>query len=286
MSPRTAVRRGARGPRRARPRPPRGTTAGCLVALLVVSGAGCGGGPYVPPLCVEPPLALGEMPDLDMLIGDTVETSLADHFGHPCGGDDELSYTASSADSAVTVSISETDDLTTVAIAAADSVRVNVTATDTADRVAAHVYYVSAEQPNRAPEVGRRIRDVTVYPQWFIEVGDISGYFTDPDGDVLLFHQPPESADSTIAMASVFGDGSRFDVSAGCRAAPPRPGPRERRARAAGARHPYPANRPGVLREPRCEGHRDGRLGRAPPFRLPSGPWMISREHREGSTGC
>ncbi|MCE2398900.1 MAG: hypothetical protein J4F34_07690 [Gemmatimonadetes bacterium] len=149
------------------------------------------------------------MPDLDMMIGDTVEASLVDHFGHPCGY--ELSYTASSADSAVTVSISETD-LTIVAIAAADSVRVNVMVTDSADKFAVHVFYAGAEQPNRGPVARGNIPDVSVSPGRYREAGDISEYFSDPDGDVLLFHDPPESADPTIATASVFRDGSRFDV--------------------------------------------------------------------------
>ncbi|MCE2398899.1 MAG: hypothetical protein J4F34_07685 [Gemmatimonadetes bacterium] len=102
------------------------------------------------------------MPDLDMLIGDTVVASLADYFGHPCRY--ELSYTASSGDrAAVAVSISEAD-LRTVAIAVADSVRVNVTATDTSDNIAAQDFYVSVEQPNRAPEVTGRIPDVSASP--------------------------------------------------------------------------------------------------------------------------
>ena len=148
-----------------------------------------------------------------MMIGDTVEASLVDHFGHPCGY--ELSYTASSADSAVTVSISETD-LTIVAIAAADSVRVNVMVTDSADKFAVHVFYAGAEQPNRAPEATGSIPDQTVSPGRATNPAvNVSGNFSDPDGDVLLFHDPPESADPTIAKASVTRNGDEFRVFGG-----------------------------------------------------------------------
>lgn len=133
-----------------------------LVALLALSGAGCEEPPPPPEECDELPLALGEMPDLAMLVGDRLETSLLDYFGHPCRW--ELSYAATSGDSAVTVSISETV-LTTRAIAVADSVRVNVTATDTTDNAATQDFYVSVEEPdqrNRAPVVVGSIPDEAV----------------------------------------------------------------------------------------------------------------------------
>ena len=74
----------------------------------------------------------GEMPDLDMLVGDTVETPLADYWDSPeCifGG---LVFEARSSDpAAVAVSVSDTDSvLTTIAIEDTDSVRVTVQSID------------------------------------------------------------------------------------------------------------------------------------------------------------
>ena len=72
-----------------------------------------------------------EMPDLEMQVGDTVATDLADHFD-PIGcltlaekhGRDAL-LTESSEPAAVALSVADAT-LTTVALAAADSVRVAV----------------------------------------------------------------------------------------------------------------------------------------------------------------
>ena len=72
----------------------------------------------------------GEMPDLDMLVGDTVEASLLDHFNSNSDClERKASYwwAARSTDSAAgVVSISRGHILTTVALEEADSVRVAV----------------------------------------------------------------------------------------------------------------------------------------------------------------
>ena len=109
---------------------------------VVVGGIACGPSVLVDD-CYwlgEGPLPLNVMPNLDMLIGDTVETSLVEYFGHMCR-DYELSHTARSADPAVAVPISGTV-LTTVAVGVADSVRVDVTATDQVGDSAVQDFYV------------------------------------------------------------------------------------------------------------------------------------------------
>ena len=74
----------------------------------------------------------GEMPDLDMLAGETVETPLADYFSRAdCIRDshNESSFweAGSSDTAAVAVSVSaDGQTLTTAAVSAADSVRVTV----------------------------------------------------------------------------------------------------------------------------------------------------------------
>ena len=121
-----------------------------LVALLVVSGAGCEGDELVVDDCFGP-VALGKMPDLGMLIGDTASASLADYFGHPFGY--ELSYTASSTSPAVAVSISGAD-LMIAADEEGDYVLVVARAIDPCDESAAHSFHVSVEQPQ--PGTDRR----------------------------------------------------------------------------------------------------------------------------------
>ena len=77
---------------------------------------------------------LGEMPGLDMHVGDTVETSLLDHFSdpeclrnYPGRGIWPIWAVQSSDPAAVAISVSDsTHVLTTVALAVADSVRVTV----------------------------------------------------------------------------------------------------------------------------------------------------------------
>ena len=111
------------------------------IALAAALMLGCGGPSVVREACLGP-LALNAMPDLDMLVGDTVETSLLDYFGDPMCYP-EFSYAARSADPAVAASISGTD-LTIAAIEEADSVRVEVTATNLGGS-AAHDFYVRVE---------------------------------------------------------------------------------------------------------------------------------------------
>ena len=173
-----------------------------LVALLVASGAGCEAEDEV---CNHAPLALNEMPDLQMLIGEVEEISLTNYFGDPCGR--ELSYTASSsASSAVTVSISGVT-LTVTAVAEADSALVRVEAGNSRNQFAVHRFYVSVEHPNRAPIAVGSIRDFVLPPQKFDEVQNIDTRFTDPDGDPLTYcsRDGCESADPEIATAKIAG---------------------------------------------------------------------------------
>jgi len=107
----------------------RKTIAGIALAAGVATVLACGGGSSPHPCLMFG--AWGEMPDLDMLAGDTVETSLLDHFApRECFNEDLQAaygdFAARSADpAAVAVSVSEYV-LTTIAIAAMDSVLVNV----------------------------------------------------------------------------------------------------------------------------------------------------------------
>ena len=96
------------------------------LAALIAATAACSEGGA--PCDAEMGWPIGKMPDVDMLVGDTVETPLADRFTRPAcfsrAGDDI--WVVQSADpAAVAVSVSE-HVLTTAALGAADSVRVTV----------------------------------------------------------------------------------------------------------------------------------------------------------------
>jgi len=127
------------------------TARSIALAVAVATTPACTGG-YAP--CeAEFGYPHGEMPNLDMLAGDTVETSLADHFSRPdCfggfeGGD--RTWEVRSADpAAVAVSVSE-HVLTTVALEAADSVRVTVKGSEEEmmDPGAFHEFFVSVASP-------------------------------------------------------------------------------------------------------------------------------------------
>ena len=96
------------------------------------------------------PLPDSEMPDLDMLVADTVKASLKDYFySRDCIEDAEEHgysiFAARSADpAAVAVSIADVTTLEIAAIDVADSVRVTVAATTTADPLP-HEFLVRVE---------------------------------------------------------------------------------------------------------------------------------------------
>ena len=187
-----------------------------LVALLVVSGAGCEQVIDDDPPCEFPPLAINEMPDKALLVGDTVETNLLEYFDHLCRDIDarELDYMATSREpSAVAVSITDTI-LVVAALAEADSVVVTVEATDENDSIARHDFYVSVGEPtppNRAPEVVGSIPDITVRPNVVTEWGEVRSKFSDPDGDTLYFSLV--IADTAVVSAGVGRYGDFFTLS-------------------------------------------------------------------------
>ena len=106
------------------------TRAAAAIGLAAIAGTtACSGG--IP--CDVELMPGDEMPDLDMQVGDTVETDLRDHFwprnclvaGWPRWG------LRSSDLAAVSVSVSAEHVLTTAALAVADSVLVTVSVEDT-----------------------------------------------------------------------------------------------------------------------------------------------------------
>ena len=142
------------------------------VAAWVV---GCG-----EPQSPQSPVA-GSIEDLTVEVGSTESVDLAAYFNDPDGG--VLTYTASSSNTSIaTVTVSgATAQVTGVA---AGSATVTVTATDPDELSAEQTFTVTV--PNQRPEAGEPIEDIDVVIGEVAQV-DVSGNFSDPDGDALSY---------------------------------------------------------------------------------------------------
>ena len=145
----------------------------------------------------RPPVAVGEVEDMEVEVDSAAEVYVAGRFEDPDG--DALAYAATSSDPArVTVSVS--GSVVTVAGVAKGAAAVTVTATDTEGLSAVQSFQVTVQ--NRAPVAVAAIADLEV------EVGasasiDASDHFEDPDGDVLTF--AASSSDAGVAGVAVSG---------------------------------------------------------------------------------
>ncbi len=135
------------------------------------------------------------IPDAEVHVGETVDVDLSGHFSDPDG--DDLSYAAASSDEGVaTASVSVTS--LTVAAVGQGAATVTVTATDPGGLSAEQSFTVTVS--NRAPEVSDPIPDAEVHVGETVDV-DLSGHFSDPDGDDLSY--AAASSDEGVATASV-----------------------------------------------------------------------------------
>ncbi len=152
----------------------------------------------------RPPVAVGSMPEQTIEVGEIATIDLTGYFSDPDG--DALAFTAaSSATGVASVEVSGSD-LTVLAVAKGTAT-VTVTATDAEGLAASQEFAVTA--PNRAPVPVGSIAERT------LEVGKaeslgLSRYFSDPDGDELVF----TAAVSEEGMASVEVSGSVVTVTA------------------------------------------------------------------------
>ena len=128
----------------------------------------------------RPPVAVGEIPDREVMVGDSVTVDVAARFSEPDG--QALAYAATSDTTVATTSVS--DALVTVVAVAKGTTTVMVTATDPGGLTATKSFRVTV--PNRPPVVEGMV------PAQTIEVGDsasvdLSAFFSDPDGDALIY---------------------------------------------------------------------------------------------------
>ena len=148
------------------------------------------------------PVAVGRMPDAETFVGESVEIALASYFDDPDG--DDLAYAANSSDSSIaTVSVTGAT-LRVVGVRQGDAT-VTVTASDAGGLSADQTFAVTV--PNRAPEAVGQIDDAKTFVGESIEI-ELSGYFSDPDGDELTY----AATSSSPANASVLVSGSVLTV--------------------------------------------------------------------------
>ena len=147
----------------------------------------------------QAPVAVGEIADQGVAPGESATVDVSGNFSDP--DDDELIYMAASSDDDIaTASVSGAE--VTVTGVAAGSATVTVTATDPGDLSATQTFDVTVAVGNQAPVAVGEIEAQAV------EVGesatvDVSGNFSDPDDDELMYMAA--SSDDDIATASVSG---------------------------------------------------------------------------------
>ena len=145
----------------------------------------------------QAPMAEGEIPEHDLEVDDMDSVVLPGYFSDPNG--DELTYTASISDS--TLIKATIQDNTTLAITAnaPGTATVTVTATDPGGLSATQEFDVNVKEPeNFPPEISDTVpvhdvmivldsADMTMIDTLTMVVLDMSDYFSDPDGDELMY---------------------------------------------------------------------------------------------------
>ena len=144
----------------------------------------------------RPPEATDAIPDVTVDAGRTRRVSMFFHFDDP--DRDRLTYTAVSSDEAV-ATVTASSSSVTVEGVARGTAEVTVTARDPEGLAARQSF--TATVPNSAP---RAVGDI---PHDTVDVGgtttvELSGYFTDPDGDPLTYTAEPFWADRVRATVS------------------------------------------------------------------------------------
>ena len=143
------------------------------------------------------PVAVGTILDQEVHVGDTVVVDVAPRFADPDG--DPLEYAIASSDT-TRVAVSGSGSVVVVWGAAVGSGTVTVTVRDPEGLVAEQRFAVLV--PNRAPEAVDTIADQVVHVGDTLVV-DVAGYFTDPDGEELVY--TAVSSSTTTATAEVSG---------------------------------------------------------------------------------
>ena len=173
-----------------------------LLQLVIACGDGGTQTPTTPPTPANrAPAASAAIPDQSVEEGTQAAVNVAGAFSDPDG--DALRYEATSdASSVATASVS--GSAVTVTGEAPGSATITVTATDPGGLSAIQTFEVTVTSANRAPtvSVSGAIPDQVLVENTEAPV-DISGAFSDPDGDALRYEATSDA--SSVATASVSG---------------------------------------------------------------------------------
>ena len=144
----------------------------------------------------RPPLAIGQIDDREVIVGDSSTVDVAGFFSEPDG--QALTYAAAADSSLLNVTVTEA--LLTVVAIAKGTATVTLTAMDPGGLSAVQSFLVMV--PNRPPLAEGSV------PEHTIEVADsamvdVSPFFSDPDGDALSY--AALASDTLVAAAKVVG---------------------------------------------------------------------------------
>ena len=156
----------------------------------------------------DPPVVIARLPDRTLAPGGTLTADLGNYFHDP-DPRDRLSYQATSSNDVVATATISGSTLHVTAVAAG-SAAVTVTATDPESLEASLSFEVTVEaqgSDNRRPNVTEVIafQNIRVQKDWTL---DLSGHFSDPDGDALTF----TAASSSPANATAGASGTELTV--------------------------------------------------------------------------
>ncbi len=145
----------------------------------------------------RPPVAVGTIDDLEIMVGDSAVIDVAGRFSEPDG--QPLAYSAAASDSS-RLAVSAEGAAVTVAAVAKGRVKVTITATDPGGLAATQTFQVKV--PNRPPVPVDSIaaREIMVGRA---DTLDMTPFFDDPDGDPLTY--VAAVTDSAVAEAGVRG---------------------------------------------------------------------------------
>lgn len=152
----------------------------------------------------QAPVGEGIIDDQALVVGDEVTVDVTDNFSDP--DDDELTYAATSSDTAV-ATIATEGAMVTITAVGAGSATVTVTASDPDELSATQEFGVTVEDPNEPPMAEGTIDDVTVFAGSEATV-DVTDNFSDPDDDELTY----EATSSDEAVATVATEGAVVTV--------------------------------------------------------------------------
>ena len=158
------------------------------------------------------PRPQGNIPDESLDAGAEVTTDLSDYFTDPDG--DDLTFTAESSDPPVATAGISANELTTTAVDTGTAT-ITVTATDPGGLTATQSFAVAVDHTptDGAPRPIGYITDQGLYEGDEYSL-DVSGYFTDPDGDPLTF-AATSSHPGVATVAAAAADVTVSAISAG-----------------------------------------------------------------------